>query len=120
MDDEPRLRGPDVDERLDLEAVAVHPHIGKAMRPEGVVAVAEVGEARPVQPVDERVERVVPQPSRPRDVRARSALGEARSFDEVCARAKSRDEAWDLGRVRGTVGVESDDYVAGARIEAGR
>lgn len=48
-DHEPGLRDPEVDQRLDLEAVVVHPHIAKSAGPERVEAVAEVGVAGAVQ-----------------------------------------------------------------------
>ncbi len=58
-DPQPRFSRADVDESLDLEAVAVDVDVDEAAPPEGVVPVAQIGEARAVERVDEDVERLI-------------------------------------------------------------
>ena len=55
----------------------------------------------------------------PGDVGAAAAVEEARALGEVGAGLERVDEAGDLGRVGGAVGVEHDDEVAGDGGEAG-
>src|ERR671920_1154772 len=99
LDGQSGLGDADVHQRLDFEAVAVDAHVWEATRPEGVVAVTEVGIARVVQGVYERVESAVAKAPGPGDVRAGAALCEARSLHEVGAVAEGRNEARNLRRV---------------------
>ena len=119
---------PNVDHGLDLETVApqlaavdrARQRRGRQMQgrddpaPERVVAVAEVGEARPEQDVDHHVEAVVAQLAQRRDVVAVAAFGEARALDEVGTGDELGDEQRDLRGVGGAVGVDHHDDVAGA------
>jgi hypothetical protein len=118
VDDEAGLRHADVHERLDLEPVAVDVDVRQAARPERVVAVAEVGVARPVQRVHQEVEPAIAEPTGEGDVRAVAALGEARALHEVGAVDERGHEARDLRRVGRAIGVQHHDDLARGGLEA--
>src|SRR6266511_673616 len=99
-DDEPRLCDPNVDQRLNLEPVAVDVDDRQAAGPERVVAGAEVGVARSVEKIDQTAQECVAHPAKPRDVSASSSLDEPRALREVGAVQERLDEAGDLGSVR--------------------
>ena len=122
-----RHREPAVDDCLDLEAVAPDHRVraggglgvvGQVQQrdqvgPEGVVAVAQVGEPGPEPHVEQRAEHPVAEVPHRRDVRRTATRGVARALGEVGPRLERVDVASDLGRVGRTVGVEHDDDVAG-------
>jgi hypothetical protein len=131
---QPGLGDAHVDQGLDLEAVppAHGPRIGallahfevhdrEALTPEGVVAVTQVGVTGPVDQVHNFVQEVVPELAQPGDV-ARTGPGhKTRALGEVGPLLEGVDEAGDLGRVGGAVGVEHDDEVTlGHREAAGQ
>src|SRR3954447_11135852 len=95
-----RLSRPDVDERLDLEAVTLlrlvtgcrrQLEIGQAVPPEGVVAIAEIGEGRAVESVDQTRENPVTGTAGKCDVRAAAAVRKPRTFGEVRPSHQGRD-----------------------------
>ena len=122
---------PDVDQGLDLEPVT--PQLaavlgrreigvgeiqdGQSAPPEGVVAVAQVGEPGPEQHVDRGVEHQVAHPPQEGDVQAAAAVLEARSLGEGGSVAQRGHKSRDLLRIGRSVGIDHHDDVAGAAFE---
>src|SRR6476620_8045475 len=78
-----RIGHAQVDQSLNLEAGDVERDERQAPSPEGVVAVAEVGEAGAIEQIDDAAQPVVPQPAERRDVDASPTRDEARALGEV-------------------------------------
>src|SRR6185437_10661151 len=113
----------DVDDRLDLEAVApLQARAGyraalqverrQAVPPERVVAVAQVTEPGAVERVGEQVQPEVAGPADPRDVGTAAAVDEARALRVVGAGQQRGDERRDLPGIGRAVRVDHHDDVA--------
>src|ERR1019366_578156 len=116
---QPRLRCPDAHQRLDLEARAVQRELLQMPRPEGVVAIAQVGVLSAEQLVDQDVQHPVAVSPGDGDVIAAAVAGEPRALREVCAGQQGADEPDDLATVSGSVTVDRDDDVPLRGGEAG-
>src|SRR5271166_5019749 len=128
-DGQARCRDTDVDERLDLEAIApeapafigrqdnrgIESQDGKVFLPEDIEAVAQIGVSGAIEQIDHAGQDAIAEAAQASDVLAASALGESRSLGEISSVEKSRHEARDLIGVGRAVGVDHSDNVAGGR-----
>ena len=88
-------------------------------RPEGVVAVTEVGVAGAEGQIHQPAENPVPETPADRDVVAPAAVREAGPLGKVGSGHQGGHEANDLGPRGGTVAVHHHDDVAGTGLEPG-
>ena len=119
LDPQGRLGRPDVHHGLDLESSAVEVEIRQMFRPEGVVAVTEVGVAGAEGQIHQPAENPVPETPADRDVVAPAAVREAGPLGKVGSGHQGGHEANDLGPRGGTVAVHHHDDVAGTGLEPG-
>ena len=107
----------DHDLGLDLEAVGGELHRRHRGAPQGHEAVAQLGEVRRVEQVDQAAQaEVAEQPSRRQVGRAAGRPG---ALHEVVALVDGPHVALDLGRIHAAVGVDHDDDLAGGPGEPG-
>src|SRR5215470_13283475 len=87
-------------------------------RPEGVVAIAQVGEISPEHLVDQAAQQPVSATAHPCDVIAAATARKARALGEVSAGDKSADEPDDLRAVGGSVCVDRHENVTARGSES--
>jgi hypothetical protein len=128
-DGKTRCRDTDVNERLDLKAIApealtsigrqgslgIESQDRKVALPEDVEAIAQIRVSGAAEQIDYTSKYAIAEGAQASDVLAASTLSESCSLGEISSVEKSQHETRDLVGVGGAIGVDHSDNIASSR-----